>query len=132
MNDALRETEKKYCSRALIAAVIIGFVLILAGLKPMGKGLVLGTVFSIINFILIGETLSFRMADSTKKSSLRALFSLLFRYLLLAVPLVAAIKYDQFDLFGVMGGIFMVQIMILTDHVSVYLLKGRVIHGRLR
>jgi len=61
---SIRETQKKYCSRALAAAIVIGLCLILLGMKPIAKGLILGSVFSIVNFILIGETLPMRMGRS--------------------------------------------------------------------
>jgi hypothetical protein len=34
----------------------------------------------------------------------------------LAVPLIIAIKFDQYNLISVIFGIFMVQLFILTDH----------------
>ena len=40
--EPVRETQKKYCSRAMAAAILSAFVLILAGQKGLGKGLVLG------------------------------------------------------------------------------------------
>lgn len=119
--DTVRQTEKKYCTRALTSAIFIGFALMLLSFKPIGKGLILGTLFSILNFILIGETLPSRIHDSRKKSSLLAFGSIFFRYTLLAVPLFVAIRNDAFNLFGVIAGLFMVQLMILTDHLTVWI-----------
>ena len=45
--DPVRQTQKKYCSRAMTLAILISLGFILAGYKPIGKGLVLGTFFSI-------------------------------------------------------------------------------------
>lgn len=95
---------------------MVGSLLIVAGYSPIGKGLILGTLFSILNFILMGETLPGRMNPSVRKTFAKALGSILFRYLLLAIPFVAAIKSDMFNLFSVLVGVFMVQIMILLDH----------------
>ena len=53
----------------MIAAIIIGLVFIIAGQKPLGKGLILGTIFSVINFILIGETLPLRIGKTKGKPS---------------------------------------------------------------
>ena len=116
MESPIRETEKKYSSRAMIAAIVVGFLFILAGYKPVGKGLVLGTIFSVINFVLIGETLPMRIGKSERKAFFSALGSIFFRYFLMAIPLILAIKYKQFNLIAVVFGIFSVQLMILSDH----------------
>jgi len=113
--ESTRQTQKKYGSRAITIAIIIGFALILAGLKPVGKGLVLGTIFSIINFIIMGETMALRIGKNQGKTYLLSLGSIIFRYLLLAVPLILAIKFEQFNIVATICGIFMIQLTILTD-----------------
>lgn len=118
MMEPLRETEKKYCSRAITTAIMAGSLFIVAGYSPIGKGLILGSLFSILNFILMGETLPGRMNSSARKTFAKALGSILFRYALLAIPFVIAIKSDMFNLFAVLCGVFMVQLMILVDHFS--------------
>jgi len=117
--EAIRQTQKRYCSSALSFAVIAGFVFYLAGMVPVCKGLVLGTLFSILNFILMGETLPMRMDRTKGRTFFIALGSIFFRYILLAIPIYIAIKNKQFDFFAVIVGIFMVQIMLLADHFSV-------------
>jgi hypothetical protein len=113
--EAVRETQKKFGSRAMITAILLGFVLILAGFKPVGKGLVLGTIFSIVNFVLIGELLPMRIGRSKRKTFFFSLSSIFIRYALLATPLVLAFYYEQFNLGGVIAGLFMIQFVILTD-----------------
>ena len=61
--ESIREIQKKYCTRAITAAIFIGLFFIVAGQKPIGKGLILGTIFSIINFIIMGETLPHRIGN---------------------------------------------------------------------
>ena len=117
--ESVSQTQKKYGSRAMVAAIIAAFVLILVGLKPVGKGLVLGTIFSVINFVLMGQTLPLRLSRTKRKTFFLSLGSLFFRYALLAVPLIVAIKFEQFDLPAAIFGIFMIQLVILAD----YLLK---------
>ena len=117
--ESVSQTQKKYGSRAMVIAIIAGFILILAGLKPVGKGLVLGSIFSVINFVLIGQTLPMRLSQTKRKTFLLSLGSIFFRYALLAVPLIVAVKFDQFDLPAAIIGIFMIQLVILAD----YLLK---------
>jgi len=66
--ETVKGLQKKYCSLAVIAAIFIGLVMILAGHKPVGKGLILGTLFSVINFVLMGETLPVKMGKSRPKT----------------------------------------------------------------
>jgi hypothetical protein len=114
--ETIRQIQKKYCTRAITAAIFAGFFLILAGQKPVAKGLILATFFSILNFILMGETLPLRIGKSKGKTFMLALSSIYFRYIILAIPLIMSIKFEQLNLFATIVGIFMVQIVILADH----------------
>ncbi len=115
--ESIRQTQKKYCSQAMLAAIVIGLVFILAGQKPMGKGLILGTLFSVVNFILMGELIPLQLGHTRPKTYLFSLGSIVIRYGLLATPLVVAIKFEQFNLWTVICGVFMIQIVIFVDHV---------------
>ncbi|UCD77808.1 MAG: ATP synthase subunit I, partial [Desulfobacterales bacterium] len=88
-----------YGSIAITLAIVIGLCFILAGHKPVGKGLILGTIFSVVNFILMGETLALRMGISKGKTFFLSLGSIFFRYILLAIPLIVAVKFEQFNVF---------------------------------
>lgn len=117
MSAAVKATQKKYCSRAMVAAIILGLPFIIGGYAPIGKGLIFGTLFSIINFILIGETLPLKIgAGSGKRVFARSLGLVGVRYCLLAIPIISAIKLAQFELVTTIIGIFMVPLVILTDH----------------
>ena len=116
--ETIRETQKKYCSRAISAAIFAGLLFILAGLEPIGKGLILGTIFSIINFILMGEMLPLNIGKSKNKTYFLSLVSIFSRYIL-AIPLIIAVKFDQYNLISVVIGIFMVQFFILAEHVFI-------------
>lgn len=124
--NSVRQTQKKYCSRALITAIIIGFVFILAAQKSVARGLIIGTFASILNFILIGETLPRRVLQSSKKKTfVISMGSITLRFALMAVPMVIAIKSENFNLFAVVAGVFMVQVMILVDHISSLIFSTR-------
>ena len=123
--EAIRETQKKYCSRAMLAAIFVGLVFILTGQSAVGKGLILGTFFSIINFILMGEALPLKVGMSRGKSFFFAIGSIFFRFAIMGIPLIIAIKSVKFNLFAVIGGIFMIQIIILADHIVQTLLSTR-------
>jgi hypothetical protein len=113
--ESIRQIQKKYCSKAMTTAIVAGVVLLLAGQNALAKGLVLGTVFSIFNFIMMGETLPLKLGKSNRMAFFWSLLSLLLRYAFMAIPLVMAIKYRQFNLIAVICGIFLVQVMILAE-----------------
>jgi hypothetical protein len=112
-----RELQKRYGSRAMVVAIVVGLFFIAGGYKPLAKGLVLGSLFSVINFVIIGETLPARLGKGRHKTFLVSLGSILFRYTLMAVPLIVAIKMEQVDLVTTVVGLFMIQVVILADHV---------------
>lgn len=100
----------------MAAAIIVGLLFILAGQKPMGKGLILGTLFSVINFVLMGEFIPLQLGHTKTKTYFISLGSIIIRYGLIALPLLLAIKFEQFNILMVICGIFMIQIVIMADH----------------
>lgn len=116
--------QKKYCSRALVTAVIIGAVLIGLGYVPLGKGLVLGALFSVLNFVLMGSVMPLKMGHGRGKTMLIAMGGLAVRMLLLALPMAVALKMETFHLVSTMIGIFTVQIMILSDYIGSLVFQG--------
>jgi len=114
--EPVKQTQKKYGSRAMWTAIIIGICFFLAEQKPMGKGLILGTIFSVANFILIGQTLPLRIGRSKRKTFFLSLGSIFFRYALMAVPIIVAVRFEQFNLVAAIVGLFMIQFVILADH----------------
>ena len=123
--EALRQTQKRYSSRAMATAIFAGLFFILGGYAALGKGLILGTIFSVINFVLMGEALPLRMGKSKGKTFGVALGSIFLRYAVMAVPLILAIKFEQFNLFTVIFGIFMIQLVILADHFFILISSAR-------
>ena len=115
--ETIRQTQKKYGSRAMMVAIAMAIVLILTGFKPVGKGLLLGALFSVINFVLIGETLPLKLGHPKRKTLMIGLGTMLARYAVMAIPLVMALRMDQFHWAAVACGLFMIQGVILTDHI---------------
>ncbi len=107
--------EKKYGTTAITLAVCVALILILAGMKPAGKGLVLGTLFSIINFVVMGETLPGKISGSRRRAGIFSGLLLLLRYAILAIPLILAIKLQSLDIAATIVGLFMIQILILAE-----------------
>jgi hypothetical protein len=116
--EALRKTQKKVCSRAMVVAIVAGLVLIIIGYKPIAKGLILGTLFSVVNFVLMGETLPWRLNPSRKRATVISMLFILLRYALLGIPIVVAVKFSEYNLPAVVVGLFLVQIVLLGEHIT--------------
>ncbi|MEW5910493.1 MAG: ATP synthase subunit I [Thermodesulfobacteriota bacterium] len=121
----IRDIPNTYCKRALAAAVIIGLIAITFGFNGIGKGLILGTLFSVANFIALALMLSQNTYQRRGKSSLFSFFSLSGRYLLMAVPILLALKLKTFDLPATVAGLFMVQIIILCEQAGHLIKQAR-------
>ena len=93
-------------------------------LYQLGKGLVLGAVFSIVNFIVMGEALPMRIGKSRKKTIVISAGSIFVRYFLLTIPLVLAINFEQFNLFSVIIGIFS---RLTAMNIAMFLIPGTAI-----
>ncbi|MGD9084007.1 MAG: hypothetical protein PVJ41_03510, partial [Desulfobacterales bacterium] len=70
--------------------------------------------FSVLNFILMAKSIGYKFGRSKRQIFSISIGSIVFRYILLAIPLVAAVKFEQFDLVAVIVGVFMIQIVILA------------------
>ena len=119
--EALKQIQKKYATWTLTLAIVIALFLILIGQKPVAKGLILGTVFSVLNFILMGKTIILKFGKSKRKTFSISMGSIIFRYLLLAIPLITALKFEQFNLMAAILGIFMIQFVILSEHLLTFI-----------
>lgn len=112
------EVQKKYGSRALMLSIGVGLLSLAMGYKEICRGVVLGGVFSAINFALMGQLLRYRLQENRKAAARRSFAALLLRYALLAIPLVLAVQFERFNLPSTVVGIFMVQLVILFEQGS--------------
>ena len=87
-----------------------GFVL------TLGIAIVIAVLIVVAGLVIYPIRRIIRRRSKAKTISL-SMGSIFIRYLLLAVPLVAAIKYEQFNLVATILGIFMIQLVILAEHV---------------
>ena len=115
--EKIREAEKRYASLAMIISLIVGSVLILANFKSEGKGLILGTIFSCINFVLIGETVPSIINKEKRKRIFFSLSSMALRYLILTFSLILGLKYEAFDFCFVVIGIFSIQLLLIAENI---------------
>ena len=122
-----KQIQKKITQRALWMAIIVGLVFILTGHKPVGKGLILGALFSVLNFIFMAKSIALKFGRSKHQIFSISLGSIIFRYIILAIPLIAAVKFEQFNLVAAIVGIFMIQIVILVDYllIQIPILRGK-------
>ena len=111
----IQKTLQRYCSLSLGFATVAGAIMIFAGFRPLGKGLILGAVFSVVNFLLMASALPMSIKPGRRKPFLFSLGSIYLRYALMAVPLVMAFKQESFAVSTVAVGLFMVQLTILGD-----------------
>jgi len=112
----VKQIQKEYCSQAMLLAISIALIFLMLGAKPIAKGLILGTLFSIVNFMLIAQAMVMQLNKNRGKTIMVCLGSIWVRYMLLAVPLIIAIRFAAFNFFAVATGIFMVQLVILGRH----------------
>jgi hypothetical protein len=110
------DVQKRYVRLALMLAVSLGGLLMVLGQRPLGKGLILGALFGIINFILMALALPMRLRYVRGKALLFSLTSIYVRFAIMALPLIWALKHDSVALTTTAAGLFMIQIAILGDH----------------
>ena len=125
MMGPVRKTQKKYCSIVLFLAILTAACFIITGYKPVGKGLIMGTLASILNFVLMGETIPLRLGHARRKTFIISLGSVYFRYIIMGIPIFFAIKMAEISLIATVIGIFSVQILILSEHLAKIILSTR-------
>ena len=118
-NSEFSQIQRKISSWTITSALVIAVILLLFNEKSTAKGLLLGTIFSISNFILLGKSVTFTLGRSRSKASIIGFASILTRYLFLAAPLIIAIKSASFDFIATVFGIFAVQLMTLIHYVII-------------
>ena len=121
MNEEVIKVQKLYCSRAIYYAIGGFFIFFFFGQKAIGKGLVLGTLFSIFNFVLMGILLDRQVAGAQNKWRARSssFLSIFLRYAILAVPLVISYKTESINFCGAVAGIYMIQFTILFNNLVI-------------
>ena len=128
MDEEVKKVQKLYCRKALFYAISAAFILIILGHKAIGKGLVLGSLFSVLNFVIMGIFLERQIAGVQNKMRARSksFLSVFLRLSILAIPLVISSTSETFNFYGAVAGIFMIQFSILFSN----LILGRFIKIR--
>ena len=115
----LGRMQKRICSGAITSALILAVLFVFVHENAIAKGLLLGTFFSIINFVLMGRAIPMTFGQSRAKASVIGLVSILSRYIVLAIPMIMAMKLAAFNFVAVVVGIFAVQIVTLVDYIVI-------------
>lgn len=123
--EAPRELQKKYGTTVMFIAIVLWIVFYILGMPAVGRGFLLGSLASVINFALMGEFLARRFGLKGRKLKINIYGSLIIRLLIMAGALYLGIKdSERFNTFAVIAGLFMVQIMILAHHLKTALFPG--------
>lgn len=116
--ETVRSLQRRYGSAALLVSVVAAAACIGAGYPAVGKGLILGSLISIVNLILIGQSLPGRIVGTKRVLLAKSFSSLCLRYGIMAAGLYAGIALESLNFFAVAAGLFSVQAVILADHVA--------------
>ena len=125
-DNGLSQIQRRICYFAITSALVVAVFFLLFHEKAIAKGLLLGTCFSIINFLLLGKSIPMTLGQSRSKARFIGLTSILFRFVILAIPMIVAIKSTSFNFVAVVVGIFSVQVVTLVD----YIVIRPIFHGR--
>ena len=117
--DTLKEFREKVCGGTLFIGTLVALFSFLLGYKSVSKGFLLGTCFSIINFILLNASMPFSMGKDRKRATAVYFSSIMIRYVILAIPIIIAIKSIQFNLISTIIGIFSIQIVLFAYYVII-------------
>jgi hypothetical protein len=101
--------KKTLIKKALLLSLAAACIFLALNLKSAAKGIVLGTIFSVVEFKLMTLRLERRF---TRQGRAGAYFGLVGRFFLLSIPLVIAIKFPSINFAATVGGIFAVKAAI--------------------
>ena len=111
----LEITPKKICTWSITYSAAIAVICLLLQQTAVAKGLIIGAIFSVINFVLLGQTIPMTLFKSRAKAGMIGFSSILGRYVLLAVPLIIGIKLPSINFVAVVIGVFAIQITTLVS-----------------
>ncbi|MBW1973987.1 MAG: ATP synthase subunit I [Deltaproteobacteria bacterium] len=110
-----RRFHTRLSRQAFLVVVVLGLLFFVLGFKNVGRGLVLGGLFSIANFIVMAHLLPLQIGLQKKKTTVVAFASFTGRLFFLAFPIVVGFESDRFNVVSVIIGLFAVQFFIFLD-----------------
>lgn len=97
----------------LVLAGLVGVTALLLGYESVAKGFVLGSLFSLFNFLIMFRHAPNVLGKSRKAATASSGFSLIVRLGLLAIPIYLGIRYSEFHLIWTLLGVFNLQFSII-------------------
>jgi hypothetical protein len=115
----ISEIHQRISFWALALFLAASIICLVMGWKDVGKGLVLGVLFSVINFTIMAKLISIQFGRGKRAATMISFGSLSGRYLILAIPLIVSLKSTSISFAATMVGIFAIQIVILLENLVI-------------
>ncbi|MCB2228853.1 MAG: ATP synthase subunit I [Desulfarculaceae bacterium] len=107
---------KQVITRALLFAVGAALVLVLVGQAPWARGVALGAVASVANFLVMAWLLPRALDPARRRGQAFTVVSVALRFGLMAAALAVALSMPaRVAPLAVAAGLFMVQFTLLSD-----------------
>jgi hypothetical protein len=97
----------------LVLAGLVAAVALLLNYPTVAKGFVLGSFFSLLNFLVMARSTAKRLGQTRRLATASSGANIVVRLGLMAVPLYAAITMPQFNAVAAAAGLFNLQISIV-------------------
>lgn len=119
MDATLRETIKIFKGIVVLDVIFIAIIYILGKFDiPMLQGILIGSVYALLNFRLIAVSLNRAVQMSPGRAQVFASISYMGRLALTAAIILAAIKVDYINAFGVIVPMFFPKIIIVSSAIN--------------
>ena len=119
MDTTLRETIKLLKGIIALDIIFIAIIYILGKFDiPMLQGILIGSVYALLNFRLIAVSLNRAVQMSPGRAQVFAGVSYVGRLALTAAIILAAIKVDYINAFGVIVPMFFPKIIIVSSAIN--------------
>ena len=119
MDATLRETIKIFKGIVVLDVIFIAIIYILGKFDiPMLQGILIGSVYALLNFRLIAVSLNRAVQRSPGRAQVFAGVSYVGRLALTAAIILAAIKVDYINAFGVIVPMFFPKIIIVSSAIN--------------
>ena len=119
MYATLRETIKIFKGIVVLDVIFIAIIYILGKFDiPMLQGILIGSVYALLNFRLIAVSLNRAVQMSPGRAQVFAGVSYVGRLALTAAIILAAIKVDYINAFGVIVPMFFPKIIIVSSAIN--------------
>ena len=119
MDTTLRETIKLLKGIIVLDIIFIAIIYILGKFDiPMLQGILIGSVYALLNFRLIAVSLNRAVQMSPGRAQVFAGVSYVGRLALSAAIILAAIKVDYINAFGVIVPMFFPKIIIVSSAIN--------------